>query len=559
MIDAGVPLDCLVSSLNPNAGCIEECSSAVAAKSNLGCEFWAVNMDNATEIAFKRIDAGAGLIESDFTFVVANQSTTAATVEVWRSIGLTPTLFKSVMVPARTDPVSKGVAKIRVPWQSISPDATPVGQAITGRGRTGYKLISSRPITAYQFNPSEAFIFKNTCTNAILECQQSETCEIAPGGTRKCRAGAFSNDSSLLIPVHALGVSYTANVPGNIRTASGAATSYPGQLAILATQDNTVVNIQVKAPVAAGTGFSVLLPTDPVRTVTLNAFEVLQLSSNHGGSELECSGFGCRSSQDLSGSTVTSDKPVAVFAGHPCASVPYDRSACDHLEEQLIPLSNWGTKYVAIHSAPLRLANQMFSASPFPDYFKVVAGADTTLTFTPALTASALLLPNTCLAGTSFAANNCQLAAGTRIEFKSSVAFVLNATAPISVAQFLTGQGPGSSSTDPIQGDPSMILLPPVEQWRTSYSVIAPLALRDNYLSLSIDSNVASVSVDGVTVTGFTPIIPTMYSVKNVPVTPGIHWVNSVSVPGQVGRFGVTVHGYDQYVSHGYLGGMDFK
>jgi hypothetical protein len=34
---------------------------------------------------------------------------------------------------------------------------------------------------------------------------------------------------------------------------------------------------------------------------------------------------------DLTGSTIEADHPVAVYVGHDCTNVPFDRVACDHL------------------------------------------------------------------------------------------------------------------------------------------------------------------------------------------------------------------------------------
>ena len=49
---------------------------------------------------------------------------------------------------------------------------------------------------------------------------------------------------------------------------------------------------------------------------------------------------------DLSGSLVTSDKPVAVFGGHQCANVPSGATFCDHIEEEMPPVSTWGKTFV---------------------------------------------------------------------------------------------------------------------------------------------------------------------------------------------------------------------
>lgn len=41
------------------------------------------------------------------------------------------------------------------------------------------------------------------------------------------------------------------------------------------------------------------------------------------------------SDEDLSGSRVVSDKPIAFFSGHECGTVPSNISFCDHMNEQI--------------------------------------------------------------------------------------------------------------------------------------------------------------------------------------------------------------------------------
>ena len=106
-----------------------------------------------------------------------------------------------------------------------------------------------------------------------------------------------------------------------------------------------------------------------------------------------------------------------------------------------------------------------------------------------------------------------------------------------------------------------MILLPPAEQWRSTYTVLAAPGIRDNYLGLAVDdTKVQEVRVDGVAVTGFTPVGSTTFKVLNAPVSVGTHTVEVVAKPGQSAPgAGVTVYGFDSYVSYGYAGGLDLK
>lgn len=577
-----------------NGVCVRECEQAVAAKSYFGCEYWSVNLDNSVDRLFKGNAAtGQGTADSDFVFVATNQSVNDATVSVYRFVGAAPVLVKSVTVKGRNDP-TKGLLKIPVPWQSVSPDSAEAGAGISGRARYGYRVTSTRPITLYQFNPIDAVKYTKACTGTGRDCSCNEysnfgdsfscaiglgnpgSCVVPPGGgAKKCSYGSFSNDASLLLPAHILGSSHVVIAPGHSHISQGA-TQLPrtGQMVVLATQDNTQVTVKASAVTIAGAGIPSFAKGES-RVFTLNSYEQLQLSSATSGADLECQSLGggatwCRKDNDLTGTVVTSDKPVAMFAGHPCANVPFSRSYCDHVEEQLFPFATWGKSFVALPTFPLRLNNQMFSINPPPDHFKIVAACPvsqcpngTLLTLSAPPAATAVLPANNCLAGTSLPANNCRLAGGSYIEFRSLVPFTLTADQPVAIAQFMPGQGNVTGlPTDPEQGDPSMILLPPIEQWRSKYTVLASTGLKDNYLGLSIDSTkVQSVSVDGVLVTGFQNVNGTPFQVKNHPVGTGTH---SIVVTPKTGvtttaGTGVTIYGYDAQVSYGYTGGLDLQ
>src|SRR5207244_2843922 len=79
---------------------------------------------------------------------------------------------------------------------------------------------------------------------------------------------------------------------------------------------------------------------------------------------------------DLTGTHIDADKPIAVFGGHSCAFVPYNKWACDHLEEQLIPLATWGATSLAVQT-PMATQSD-------PNIFRVISGTPmTTVTFDP--------------------------------------------------------------------------------------------------------------------------------------------------------------------------------
>jgi len=567
-----------------NGACIDECADAVRARSYFGCEYWSAITDNSMDSLFKgRTTSGQGTGDSDFVFVVTNQSA--------------PVRVKTVSLPGRTDPVTRGLLKIPVPWQSISPSNVFPGNANSGRARYGYRLTSTRPVTVYQFNPIDAVkVTSRACTGAVdaADCGCNEYGDFASTGCgllglfccspgvcaqttagKRCTYATFSNDASLLLPAHILGLSYVAVTPGhshiNDPSAPVGQRDIPrsSQMTIVATADNTLVTVRaagVTQPSVTGTAITAMAVGE-TRVFTLQSYEVLQLSSATAGANLnpDCQTFTggaswCRKANDLTGSIITANKPVALFGSSPCLNVPWNRSYCDHVEEQVFPFNTWGQNFVAVPSNPLRLNNNLFSTNPPPDQFKIVAGAPTTLTLTPPPASADVVLPVNCLSG-NLPANNCALAGGSFVEFKSTRAFTVRATAPIAVAQFFPGQGTVTGlATDPQQGDPSMVLLPPVEQWRSRYTVLASTGLKDNYLGLSIDgSKVMNVKVDGVIVTGFAPITGTNFQSRNFPVTTGTHTIEVTPLAGQqvLPGAGVTVYGYDAQVSYGYTGGLD--
>ncbi|MFL5321262.1 MAG: IgGFc-binding protein [Myxococcaceae bacterium] len=570
--------------------CIDECVEAANQKSYFGCEYWTAVQDNSVDPYFKGgTQSGQGNVDSDFAFVVSNRSASAATVKVERFASGQVRTVKTVTVPSKDDPTTKGLVVINVPWQSLG--AASDQFSVSGKARYGYRLTSTRPVTVYQFNPLPADKVSGTTCSADTDCTAAgggQCLAPAGGGAKKCNYFSYSNDASLLLPAHILGMSYVGMTTEHVRINSSPAASFSNaHLTIVGTQDNTTVTVKSSATTRAGTGVAAMVK-DGTQTLTLQSYEVLQIASDlpSGNSTVECSTnpfdqsincvlFGscsqiCRVNNDLTGTIITTDKPVAVFGGSNCALTPYNQAACDHIEEQLFPFVTWGKTFVAGRTAPLRLTSGAFAsaANAGPDHYKIVAGCPTSvcptgtlIQMSPAPTAANVLLPNKCATG-SLQTNDCHLLGGAFMEFKSKVSFTITADEPIAVGQFFAGENATTGSDTAAEGDPSFVLLPPVEQWRSSYTVLAAPGIKDNYLGLVIDgTKVQTVTVDGTAVTGFTAISGTNYKVKNHPVSVGTHVIDVTAQPGvsPLPGVGVTVYGFDSYVSYGYTGGLDLK
>lgn len=571
--------------------CVDECQDAVRAHSYFGCEYWSAVQDNSMDLLFKGVNFGQGTVDSEFAFVIANRSELPADLTVYRHFNASEEWVKTVTVDGRSSP-SKGLAVIKVPWQSIGPASAPDGLSTTGLQRFGYRLTSNRPVTAYQFSPLDAAKITQPCASdsqcnefsfySPLDPTSWGTCKAPAGESQKrCHYFTNSNDASLLLPTHILGKSYvvvsTEHLGFTNNQVQAPLFHMSGHLTVVGTQDGTTVQIRSSARTTAGTGVAAMNRGD-TQTFVLRSYDVLQIAtSGVGVPYLECDANPfkgapgskvCRMDSDLTGTIVESDKPVAVFGGAACTLRPYNRAACDHLEEQIFPFDSWGKRFVAVRSHPLRLSDGTF-ASPqnaAPDHWKIVAGCPASLcpqgtlvTFNTPWTPSAVLSPNRCMTG-SIGTNDCRLGGGQFMEFSSKADFTVTGDQPILVAQLFAGQQATVGSVPAAQGDPSLVLLPPLEQWRSSYTVLAAPGFRDNYLGLTFDDAlVASVEVDGVPVTGFLPIPNTTFKIFNSPVSVGSHKIDVLPRPGLtvLPGAGVTVYGYDDFVSYGYTGGLD--
>ncbi|MCG8391729.1 MAG: Ig-like domain-containing protein, partial [Pseudomonadales bacterium] len=143
----------------------------------------------------------------------------------------------------------------------------------------------------------------------------------------------FSSDSFHVYPVSSWGKEYLlATFPGGSGALYG----------VVAGEDATSVTV------TSDEG-------DVVETFSLDKGQAYQSIFEDGG--------------DPSGFVVTANKPVAVFAGNRCTSVY--RAACDHLVEQLRPLSQLGSEYVLIP----------FAMREGGDYLRVYGAFDNTLVY----------------------------------------------------------------------------------------------------------------------------------------------------------------------------------
>jgi len=77
---------------------------------------------------------------------------------------------------------------------------------------------------------------------------------------------------------------------------------------------------------------------------------------------------------DITGTVVEADKPVVMFNGNRCASVPQSTNYCENLFEQAVPVNLWSTDYLA-RNLPNGLGD------PRRTYYRILAAQDNTSVF----------------------------------------------------------------------------------------------------------------------------------------------------------------------------------
>jgi len=275
--------------------CGTPCQSAAFAKSRVGCEFWAADLDNVE---------------------VAQNAAVGVQVMVPGGNGPATLTFIDYLggVPKQLLPGDLGAVSLVVPEGTAQAFKLPASHDLDG-SELSYKairILSDVPVSVVQLNP--------------------------------LKAGAlYSADGSLLLPAHLAGTKYF--VFSWKHRAEGFV--FSGNLAVVGTQDGTSLSVWPTAAVAPSSTVPAL-PANPMLPYTfmLNAGTTLNLATSGPGGA------------DLTGSMLESDKPVVVFGAHECANIPLEVNYCDHIEEQLPPLVLWRTEYVGDVFKPRNAAHK---------------------------------------------------------------------------------------------------------------------------------------------------------------------------------------------------------
>ncbi len=474
--------------------CVSRCSESATGRSYLGCDYWpTVTANSQLDPHFEY----AVVLSNPQTYAV-HASITGGALTAPREVDLAAGAIETVVLPWVTELVGFTPSFVGCMGGSDPNCRTALAPAHSTLRRGGaYHVHSTGPIAAYQFNPLNF-----------------------------SREGGFyslTNDASLLLPQGVLRQRYVVSTWPNwvVRTALRSIV-VGGFLSIVATTgETTSVTVRPTTSVSAGPGVPIIL-AGTSSTFTLQPGDVLQLVGVD--SRTDAMGRG----QDLTGTLVESSQPVAVFVGHDCTNIPETRVACDHLEEQLLPIETWGRDSFV---TGLRDRGTMT-----PAVVRIVSqGNDNQISFDPPTVHG----PAT-------------LQAGQVLEFAATAHVRVSGTSAFLVSQFMIGQGPETAGM-PGAGDPAMVFEVPVQQYRSEYAVYVPTTYPQNFFNVTAPAG-TRLTLDDMPLQG-TPEQVSGYDVYTVPVPGGAHRIRSEgSRP-----FGVKVYGVARYTSYMYPGGLDLQ
>ena len=221
-----------------DSDCLTPCEIAELTRSNVGCVYFAVDMDNDNFSA----------ASACFAVIVSNPDTTnSATVTVEQWSGGPAALSFPGFGTTRVIPPG-GLEVFRISGSCAAPGAAVAGDSgLDGTGlqsRGAFRILSDFPVVAYQINPYEA-------------------------------ANEHTTDASLLIPKPSLDQYYYVVSYPQTNPARGS-WDLRGAINIVGVEDNTQVTITSSTTTRAGGGIPALSPGQ-VWSTTINAFDNLQI------------------------------------------------------------------------------------------------------------------------------------------------------------------------------------------------------------------------------------------------------------------------------------------
>ncbi|MCX6251858.1 MAG: hypothetical protein NTX61_14040 [Bacteroidetes bacterium] len=305
-----------------------------------------------------------------------------------------------------------------------------------------------------------------------------------------------SADSYLALPVNALGTDYW--IASRSRFTPGAVSSF----SVVSTQDGTILTIHNRQ-----NGITYY--------VNLNMGQTYIAQDSTQG-------------DNLTGSRVQSNHPVAVFGSDPWAKVSMSCGSEEHLVEQMFPYVTWGRTFPNYNSA----GRDIPPAGTTED-MRILAAEDNTIVYEEGIYMATIPL------------------AGHWFSYGSAGPFWMTTSKPALMIQCAEGHTCAPTGT----GDPFMMQVTPAEQYLKSYTIYSIPGYSQHWVNVMVDSTaLGTVYQDGTLIPTaiFMPCSALLYYGARIQVTEGIHTFTSTH------PFGVAPYGWGTNVTaYGYPGGSD--
>lgn len=502
--------------------CVDACTAASTNKGSIGCDFWAVEPDSP----------GSKERGGCFAALVAN---------TWdRPVTLSAEFGTDALDISHSTYTVDGTSS-KTSYTPLT-GALPVGQVAViflGHDDTNYAADTPRcPSTVTPALLTDAVTHGTSISKAfhIKTDAPISAYSVYPYGG----ANSFFPTATLLLPSSSWEKNYLAVSPFDFGSTGARRT-----IQLVANEDDTQVRMLPTVEIQSS-GSVTGTPPGVAQTWSLSRGQVLQFLQ-----------------KDLTGSVIETSKSVGMFGGSECTDLP--SPFCDTLQQQIPPVSQWGTEYAVV---PFKPRIDSFSSGVREQVpYRIVGGANgTALVYEPSRPRDA---PET-------------LDAGQSASFITDELFVVksqDSKHPFHVSVYMTGAEYGgglapTSGTLPIStlGDPDFVNVPPAGQYLDRYVFFTDFTFQETSLTV----------VRRKTVTGFKPVelecageITTFqplgssgeYEFAWVELTRG--FLPQKFAKGECGYgrqeahsdgpFAVTVWGVDQYASYGYVGGTGLR
>jgi hypothetical protein len=490
--------------------CTNACAAAESSHRSIGCDYYAVHMDTYQP-------------KYCFAMFVANTWTSPAKISVtYDGTPLTVESFTRL-------PVGSGPGLTYTPYNAAT--GLPPGEVAVlflGGGNTT-NTAAQCPVTAAV--PTSSMIgtginkaFHVTTDVPVVAYQ------ISPyGGGSVAVTGA-----SLLLPASAWDTKYVA-----VNAAPTTEQAGKPSLNIIAREDGTTTTIVPTSAVVGGGGIPATLAGQPL-TITLSRGQHAQITQDG----------------ELTGSVVTSNKPIGFMAGHTCMNIPTTGSFCDHGEQMIPPTRALGHRYVGVMYRP-RVANETATS------WRMVGAVDgTQLTWSTDVGGPATLRK------------------GESVTFQTGTPFFVSSQDkdhPFMLFTYMTGSSAISPpTTNEGYGDPDFVLSVPPEQYLKQYVFFADPTYPETNLVVvrarGADQQFHDVTLDCLgKITGW-QAVSSGYEYARVDLVTGNFAPVGTCATGRHeissdAPFGLWVWGWGtpltgttpttKYVSYGYPGGMN--